>query len=94
MSNIGLDGLGTEKLTVSSSSVALASVPTSAHRALISVDVADIHMENDAGAATTNDYKVQNGSHIDFTDNRYNLGKLRFIRSGSSDATLYIQYYN
>jgi hypothetical protein len=94
MSNITIDGLGTEKLTVSSSSVALASIPTSAHRAIISVDVADIHMENDAGAATTNDYKVQNGSHIDLTDNRYNLSKFRFIRAGSSDATLYIQYYN
>ena len=94
MSNIGLDGLGTEKLTVSSSSVGFASIPTGAHRVIISVYVADIHMENDAGAATTNDYKVLTGSHIDLTDNRYNLSKFRFIRSGSSDATLYIQYYN
>ena len=94
MSNIGLDGLGTEKLTVSRSSVAFASVPTSAHRAIIMVDVADIHMENDAGAATTNDFKILNGSQIDLTDNRYNLKKFRFIRSGSADATLYIQYFD
>ena len=94
MSNIGLDGLGTEKLTVSSSSVGFASIPTGAQRVIISVDVADIHMENDEGAATTNDYKVLIGSHIDLTDNRYNLGKFRFIRSGSADATLYIQYFD
>ena len=94
MSNIGLDGLGTEKLTVSSSSVGFASIPTGAHRVIISVSGADIHMENDAGAATTNDYKILNGSQIDMTDFRFNLSKFRFIRAGSDDATLYIQYYN
>ena len=94
MSNIGLDGLGTEKLTVSSSSVGFASIPTGAHRVIISVSGADIHMENDAGAATTNDFKILNGSQIDLTDNRHNLKKFRFIRAGSADATLYIQYFD
>jgi len=93
MSNILLNGQGSEKLTVSSSSIGLASIPSAGKRATIRVTGDAIHIENDGGAATTNDFLIRAEEVVHFTDNRFNLTKLRFIRN-SGDAVLYITYFN
>jgi len=95
MSNTILKGFGSPApLTVSSSSVALPSIPHEAHRATVRVTGADVHVENDATAATTNDFLVRAEEVIHLTDNRFQLTDYRFIRAASIDATLYISYTN
>ena len=87
-----LNGLGTQQLTVSNTSVAM-TVPTSAQRALIFVDVDDVYMEVDDTDATTSNQLVVAGTTINLTDARYKLSRFRFIRR-TNDATLHISYYS
>mgnify|MGYP001597378137 FL=1 len=89
-----LIGLGTEQLTVSTTSVGFASIPARAQRAYIRVDDANIFMENDGTAATsTAGMQVNSGSFIDLTDGVYDLIQFRFIREAGTDAALHINYY-
>jgi hypothetical protein len=90
-----LKGLGTLPLTVSNISVGLPTIPDNSNRAYIRVRGANVHMENDASAATTSaGVRVDDGSFINLTDARYNLSDFRFIRAGSVDATLDVSYFN
>lgn len=95
-SNVSLTGLGTEQLTVSSTSIGFASIPANAVRAYVRVRGANIFVENDGTAASTSaGLRVDDGSFIDLTDARYVLlSDFRFIRAVSTDATLDIMYYN
>jgi hypothetical protein len=87
-------GLGTEQLTVSSSSVGLASIPNAARKAMIRVRTAQVYQENDGTAAATNaGMAIDSGSFIDLTDGLYNLSQFRWIRGGSVDATLDVNYF-
>ena len=93
-SNVTLIGLGDEQLTVSNTSVALASIPDGAHRAMIRVTDDAIFVANDAtDAASGSGLEVAADSFIDLTDARYDLASFRFIRK-TGDAVLDILYYN
>lgn len=92
MSNSKLAGRGTQKLTVSGTSIAL-TVPTGANRAVIRVAVADVFMSDDGTAAATTAPMVTTGSVIDLTDHLYELPNFRFISNGV-DATLHAWFYN
>tara|TARA_Y100000310_G_scaffold269219_1_gene282266 strand:- start:951 stop:1235 length:285 start_codon:yes stop_codon:yes gene_type:complete len=93
MSNILHTGLGTESLIVSSSSVGFASIPGQARRAYVRVATADVNFENDGGAATTSDTLLEADEKLNLLDGLYQLSDYRFIRNGSTDATLTISYY-
>jgi hypothetical protein len=95
MASIPMVGRGTEQLTVAASSVALASVPAGAHRAMIRVNTAGVYVENDGtDASTSAGMLVNTDSFIDLTDGQYNLGAFRFIREASVSARLDINYYD
>jgi hypothetical protein len=95
MSNMVSKGLGTEVITVSSSSIPFTTIPGDAKRAYCRVDGADIHVENDGTAVTTTTgILVRDEETLDLTDHRYNLVDFRFIRAASTDATVYVSYFN
>ena len=95
MTTVAFVGRGTEQLTVSSTSVALASVPAGARRAMIRVNTAGVYVENDGtDASTSAGMLVDTDSFIDLTDGQYNLASFRFIREASTDARLDINYYD
>ena len=94
-SNITFRGLGDEQLTVSSSSLALASPPGNANRAMIRVRSANIFMASDAtDASTTTGIQIDQDSIINLTDARYRLTDFRFIRAASVDAVLDVLYFD
>ena len=94
VSHTSLRGRGTEQLTVSSSSVALASIPTGAKRALLVPRDAGVYVSNTGDAATTSMWLLSADSVLDLSDAYYELAQLRFIREASADATLQVIYWS
>lgn len=82
---------GAEQLTVSTSAVALASVPSGANKALIRVSTANIRWRGDGTDPTASAGMPQ------YVDDEFELigglAAYRFIRSGASNATLDVAYY-
>ena len=93
-SHTSLRGRGTEQLTVSSSSVALASIPTGAKRALLVPRDAGVYVSNTGDAATTSMWLLSADSVLDLSDANYELSAFRFIRQASDDSTLHIMYFS
>ncbi len=94
VSHTSLRGRGTEQLTVSSSSVGLASIPTGAKRALIVPKTAGVYVNNDGNAATTSMWLLAADAVLDLSDANYELANLRFLRESSTDSTLQIMYWS
>ena len=94
VSHTSLRGRGTEQLPVSSSSAALASIPTGAKRALLVPRDAGVYVSNTGDAATTSMWLLSADSVLDLSDANYELAQLRFIREASADATLQVIYWS
>lgn len=84
-------------LTISDTVITL-TVPGDATRAIIAVETAGIRYRDDGSDPTSsNGIPLSQGSYLVLTnineDYHHQLTKLRFIKSGASDATLNIMYY-
>lgn len=82
-----------EALTVSSSSVGLTSgTYGGADYAHVYIDVADVRMRLDAGTASaTNGIPLTVGDEV-YLESAEEVQRARFIRDGSTDATLQVNY--
>jgi hypothetical protein len=82
--------LGHEKLVVSTTSVSLASIPTGATHAMITLEGADIRFREDGNAPVRDAADPTNDVGLLFISGNAaemsNLTGLRFIRTGSSTA--------
>lgn len=93
MSNTLLTGRGTEQITVSTASIPFTNIPANATRALCHMSGADLNYENDGGDAATTNMIVRNGQYLNLTLSRHRLNLYRFIRNGSVDVTMTVQYF-
>lgn len=91
--------IGMQALTVSTASVAL-TMPDGATVALITCRTADVYFQDDGTAATTGagkdleNHTLSAGERLLYGNHaNENPGSLRFIRTGSTDATLVVSYY-
>lgn len=86
-----------ESLSVTDTAGGLASIPGTAHRALIYVEGAPIRWRADGTSATSSDNYVAAGSYIDWTDpdGWYEslLKNASFIRATGTSATLRVTYF-
>jgi hypothetical protein len=84
-------GVGYEQLTVSSTSIGLASIPQGANNVLIKVVTANVRLKNNGDAPTTSaGFPLTAGDIFEAT---CNPADLRFIRDDADDATLEVLYY-
>ena len=83
--------VGAEQLTVSSTSVPLASVPAGANYALIRVSAANVRWRGDGTDPSATVGMPQ------YVDDEFELigalGRYEFIRKDAADATLDVAYY-
>lgn len=88
-----LTSLGYEQLTVSTTAVALASVPARARRALVVLDATNgVRWRDDGGNPTAAiGMPLAGGGVLEFEGV---LASLRLIRSGGADAVANVTYYD
>lgn len=90
LSNSPKTPLGYEKLTVSSTAVGLASIPSRAYFALVRCESNNVRWRDDGTAPTATEGILMKAD--EFLEYDGSLTKIKFIRVGS-DATVYVSYY-
>ena len=87
-----LKSVGFEKRTVSTSAVALASIPATATSALIVCESNAVRWRCDAAPTATDGSPLAANDSL-FLDSRDALLDAEFIRSGGADGTLQVVYF-
>lgn len=86
-----MTNLGHEVLTISDTAIGFQDIPDGAQHAHITIESQPVRMRDDGVAPT-----ASVGTPYNEGDKEYytgNLGMVKFIRSGDTDATAQVRYY-
>ena len=89
-----LQGIGYEKLTVSTTAVGLAAVPSNATAVILRVETNPVRWRVDAAPTATDGMLLQTSdAPLVLRNSPGVLSAMKFIRSGAADGTIHAAYF-